>query len=69
MIGLGQLLFTVYTYLRTRGYVCMSVCCSRPSDEQSHEVDVYFDVILPFSPMPMEVKETWVWRFNSYKFF
>ena len=61
IIGFAQFLFTVYTYLCTRGYVCLSVCCSC---KQSEDVDAELDVIT-FTPQmstfnQMDVKETWV---------
>ena len=63
ILSFAQFLFTVYTYLRMRRYVCMSVCCcSCPSDE----ADVDFNVISMDEFISMDevistgVKETWV---------
>ena len=57
ILSFVQFIFTVYTYLRMCGYVCMCVCCcSRPSDE----ADVDFNVISMDEVISMGVKETWV---------
>ena len=63
ILSFVQFLFTVYTYLRMRGYVCMSVCCcSRPSDEANVDFNmISMDKVISMDEViSMGVKETWV---------